>query len=50
MTAAFALGQMVGPALAGALAERTGGFGAASLIAAGALIVSAALALSRRGA
>jgi predicted MFS family arabinose efflux permease len=43
MTAAFALGQMIGPAFAGWLAERLGGFGLASLIASAALVVSAAL-------
>ena len=43
MTAAFAVGQMIGPALGGWLAERMGGFGPASLLAAGALLVSAAL-------
>jgi predicted MFS family arabinose efflux permease len=44
MTASFAIGQMVGPALAGFLSERLGDFRVASLIAAGALVVAAALA------
>jgi predicted MFS family arabinose efflux permease len=34
MTAAFGLGQLLGPAVAGRLAESTGGFGAPSLLAA----------------
>jgi predicted MFS family arabinose efflux permease len=47
MTAAFGLGQMIGPAFAGWLAERVGGFGLASLTASAALLVSAALTFRR---
>jgi predicted MFS family arabinose efflux permease len=47
MTAAFGLGQMIGPASAGWLAQRVGGFEPASLIASGALLVSAALTAFR---
>jgi MFS family permease len=45
MTASFSIGQMVGPLLAGYLSERFGDFRVASLIAAGALVVAAALAI-----
>jgi predicted MFS family arabinose efflux permease len=45
MTASFSVGQMVGPMLAGFLSERFGDFRVASLIAAGALVVAAALAI-----
>jgi len=45
MTASFSIGQMVGPLLAGVLAEQFGGFRAASLAAAAALMAAAALAL-----
>lgn len=45
MTTSFAIGQMVGPALAGFLSEHTGSFRLSSLIAAAALVVAAALAL-----
>ncbi len=41
MTAAFGLGQIVGPSMAGVLFDATGGFGLPSLVAAGALIASA---------
>jgi len=44
VTAAFALGQMLGPIAAGILAERTGGFTIPSLVAAAALVMSAILA------
>jgi predicted MFS family arabinose efflux permease len=43
MTAAFGLGQTVGPAFAGLLSDATGSFLAPSLVAAGALLVSALL-------
>jgi predicted MFS family arabinose efflux permease len=41
MTAAFGLGQVVGPTLAGFLADWMGGFVVPSLLAAGALVVAA---------
>jgi predicted MFS family arabinose efflux permease len=43
MTAAFGLGQTIGPAFAGMLSDATGSFLAPSLVAAGALLVSALL-------
>ncbi|GEO84032.1 MFS transporter [Ciceribacter naphthalenivorans] len=45
MTAAFGIGQIVGPLCAGWLAERTGSFSAPSLVAAAVLLVSAGLIL-----
>jgi predicted MFS family arabinose efflux permease len=44
MTAAFGLGQIVGPALAGLLHDRLGSFVLPSLLAAGALLAAALLA------
>ena len=44
ITAAFGLGQMIGPSLAGLLHDGTGSYLAASLMAAAALAVAAALA------
>jgi predicted MFS family arabinose efflux permease len=52
MTVSFATGQIIGPAVAGALYDQFGSFRAPSLIAAAALLLAAALALSaaRKGA
>jgi len=43
LTAAFGLGQMIGPVLAGWLAERQGGFEGSLVLAAGAVLAGAAL-------
>ena len=45
LTAAFGIGQIVGPALAGLLHDRTGSFGLPSLLAAAALLLAGAMAL-----
>lgn len=45
MTAAFGLGQIVGPVVAGSLAERTGSFVAPTYVAAAALVICAALVI-----
>jgi predicted MFS family arabinose efflux permease len=45
MTVSFSAGQMVGPSVAGFLAERTGSLRQASLLAAAALLLAAVLAL-----
>jgi predicted MFS family arabinose efflux permease len=47
MTAAFGLGQIIGPAAAGALSDATGSFVLPSMLAAGVLLAAAALALPR---
>ncbi|MGH8708426.1 MAG: YbfB/YjiJ family MFS transporter [Burkholderiales bacterium] len=43
LTAAFGLGQMIGPVIAGWLAERQGGFDGALVLAAGAVVLGAVL-------
>jgi MFS family permease len=48
LTAAFGLGQMIGPVLAGWLAERQGGFDGPLLLAAGAVLAGAALLAAGR--
>jgi predicted MFS family arabinose efflux permease len=49
MTVSFSAGQMIGPSVAGFLAERTGGLREASLLAAAALMLAAALAAGSSG-
>lgn len=48
LTAAFGLGQMIGPVIAGWLAERQGGFNGSLLLAAGAVVLGAALLVAGR--
>ena len=48
MTAAFGLGQMIGPTFAGVVHDLGGGFTAPSLAAAAALVVAAGLVAGRR--
>jgi predicted MFS family arabinose efflux permease len=48
MTAAFGLGQIIGPGFAGALSDRLGGFAAPSVVAATALLIAAALVSESR--
>jgi len=50
MTAAFAIGQIAGPVIAGWLIDRTHGFVAPSLIGAAALLAAAAIAICAAGA
>jgi hypothetical protein len=45
MTAAFGLGQIIGPSLAGYLFGLTGGFATPSFLAAGALVAAAGIVL-----
>jgi predicted MFS family arabinose efflux permease len=49
MTVSFSAGQMVGPSVAGFLAESTGGLQSASRLAAAALVLAAALAMWSSG-
>jgi predicted MFS family arabinose efflux permease len=46
MTVSFGIGQILGPLVAGFIADRTGSFFAPSLLAAGVLLVAAAIGLS----
>jgi len=46
ITAAFGLGQILGPILAGWLLDRTGSFAVPSLIAAAGLVVAAGVAMA----
>jgi MFS family permease len=48
LTAAFGLGQMIGPVVAGWLAERQGGFDGSLLLAAGAVVLGAVLIAAGR--
>jgi MFS family permease len=48
LTAAFGLGQMIGPVIGGWLAERQGGFDGALLLAAGAVVLGALLLAAGR--
>ncbi|TKT81089.1 YbfB/YjiJ family MFS transporter [Aquamicrobium sp. LC103] len=50
MTAAFGVGQILGPIVAGIVADRTGSFVAPSLLAAFALVVTAAFGVAARKA
>ncbi|HYZ62209.1 MAG TPA: YbfB/YjiJ family MFS transporter [Acetobacteraceae bacterium] len=50
ISAAFGAGQMIGPLLAGVLADRTQSFVAPTLLAAGASLVAALILLAQRGA
>jgi len=47
MTTAFAVGQMLGPAIGGWLADRTGTFDVPSVLAAGVLVAGGAVLLLR---
>jgi predicted MFS family arabinose efflux permease len=47
MTTAFAVGQMIGPAAGGWLADRTGTFRVPSVVAAAVLVAGGAILLTR---
>lgn len=50
VTAAFSLGSIIAPSVAGLIADRTGSFSLPSFLAAGALVLAAVLALAARRA